>query len=657
MIQRQVFLTDKRRTEPLNVVYGSTEQIRLSFADKDWPSGTTAKAYSENSVSGKKHENSCSVSGKNVTIDPKAGFFEPGQGELQIEFLVGGKDIISFLIDVICQKRISAGDVSSPEDVLGYAERAEEAAEKAAEYAQFVSGGSTGGVFAGQMQVYCWGDSLTEGVGGDVKQKEGIFTYPEYSYPKTLAESYNVVNCGARGENIPAIMARQGADPIVVGGFTIPADKTPVKVGELNLSTGKGLKTKSGATAQILKESEGSGFNPVTIAGVKGTLFRKLENHFDAEHTYEYDFVRALPGNSVAVPANTEVVTHAMQHFRNGVAIIWMGANGGWSSHTDYINKVNSMIQYGNYRNYLVILSREFAEPWRTEIKKAFTDEEDFCHVIDLLEELPDRGYMLAGLCFHYLDTSLWTTTDVIKKNAPLLCEYLNGQTGEDAYGTLHYSAWGYKAIGKLVREKLETMDTIKITSSSGEDEFGTYLYKLAVKKTLYGGSVIDTKIKLYDDKDKNWTVVCVFDGVATSAEGWPANILSCNYDGGPGLLARYEADDGGLTVFAGTGGINSQHATNWERHNRDGLNCLIVVKNGDNYSLFLNGGLAYGAPLGYGITAEQQHELTLIAGARYSAEGVKQYYTSVTIKQLIVYEAPLSNAAVEQITQAALAT
>ncbi len=463
-------------------------------------------------------------------------------------------------------------------------------------------------------------------------------------------------------------MARQGADPIVVGGFTIPADKTPVKVGELNIPNGIGLKTKSGAVAQILKESEGSGINPVTIAGVKGLLYRKLENHFDHDHTYEYYFVRELPGDETAVPENTEVVTYAMQYYRNGVAVIWMGANGGYTSHNDYINKINAMVEYGNYADYLIILSREFVEPWRTEIKRALTDEDGFCHVIDLLEELPTRGYLLAGLCFNSMDTSSWTTTDVIKKNAPLLCEYISGQTGENAYGALHYSAWGYKAIGKLVREKLDAMNILQSPSTggntpggdtpapgenySGEDEYGAYAYKLPAAKTLRGTSVIDTKVKLFDDKDKNWTVVCVFNGIVSCADGWPANILSCNYDGGPGLLARYYAEEGGLFVAAGIGGIDSKSAPNWERHNRNGLNVLIVAKSGDNYSMYLNGGLAYGVPLGYGITVEQQHELTLISGARYSKEGGKQYYTSVTIKQLIVYNEALANSAVEEMTQ-----
>ncbi len=667
VITRQIWITRRMRIQPIELVQGSQVAIELQLMDYEIPRGASVKAYAKGKRAKAIYVSGCTASGNTVSIVPESGFFVPGGNSLQIEI---NSKIIPFSIDVICEPRVSAGGgASTPEAILPLVERAEAAAQEAAAYAQILSEGGGQGAAASQTKVYCWGDSLTEGVGGNVKQAEGIFIYPEYSYPKTLAESYNVVNCGARGENIPSIMARQGADPIVVGGFTIPADRTPVKIGELNLSSGAGLKTRSGATAQILKESEGSGINPCTISGVKGTLYRQLENHFDAEHTYGYFFIRKLPGDAVAVPENTEVVTHAMQNFRNGIAVIWMGANGGYSSHSDYINKLNTMIQYGNYTNYLIILSREFVEPWRAEIKNAFTDEDGFCHVIDLLEELPARGYMLAGLCFNSPDTSSWSTTDVIKKKVPLLCEYITGQTGENAYGALHYSAWGYKAIGKLVREKLDAMNISQGTSSSGgntpggdtpapeenysgEDEYGAYLYKLPAAKTLRGASVIDTKIKLYDDKDKNWTVVCVFDGIATSAEGWPAQILACNYDGSPGLYARYASEEDGLFVGAGTGGVNSNYATGWENHNRNGLNVLIAVKSGGNYSLFLNGGLAYGAPLGYGITAEQQHELTLIAGARYSAEGAKQYYTSVTIKQLIVYYEALANSAVEEMTQ-----
>lgn len=95
---------------------------------------------------------------------------------------------------------------------------------------QFVEGGSSGG--GGRPMIWCWGDSLTEGVGGYIMQAEGHNAYMAYSYPAWLGQSWDVVNLGARSENIPAIMARQGADPIVLQtALSIPASKdTPVLV-------------------------------------------------------------------------------------------------------------------------------------------------------------------------------------------------------------------------------------------------------------------------------------------------------------------------------------------------------------------------------------------------------------------------------------------
>ena len=61
--------------------------------------------------------------------------------------------------------------------------------------------------------IWCWGDSLTEGVGGYIMQAENHNAYMAYSYPAWLGQSWNVVNLGARSENIAAIMARQGRTP------------------------------------------------------------------------------------------------------------------------------------------------------------------------------------------------------------------------------------------------------------------------------------------------------------------------------------------------------------------------------------------------------------------------------------------------------------
>lgn len=55
-----------------------------------------------------------------------------------------------------------------------------------------------------QKTVYCWGDSLTQGIGGNVNGWHLI------SYPQVLAERCNAVNLGILSDNVPTIMARMG---------------------------------------------------------------------------------------------------------------------------------------------------------------------------------------------------------------------------------------------------------------------------------------------------------------------------------------------------------------------------------------------------------------------------------------------------------------
>lgn len=65
-----------------------------------------------------------------------------------------------------------------------------------------------------QKTVYCWGDSLTQGVGGNVNGWHLI------SYPQVLSERCNAVNLGILSDNVPTIMARMGADAIVLPACT-----------------------------------------------------------------------------------------------------------------------------------------------------------------------------------------------------------------------------------------------------------------------------------------------------------------------------------------------------------------------------------------------------------------------------------------------------
>lgn len=506
----------------------------------------------------------------------------------------------------------------------------------------------------GRPMIYCYGDSLTEGVGGYVMQPDNANAYMAYSYPAWVGQVYDVVNMGARGESMTTIMARQGADPIVTTSeFTIPAGvDSEVVIGaaaNLYTSSATGLTTKSGGTALPLVEVEAAGINPVTIKGVEGMLYRKFESSAPATNGgFSYYFRRLKAGTATVVPVGTEVETFAMNHYRNGVAIFWMGANGGFSTAQDFINKISGMVTYGGYTNYVIIISRELSGENLTAVKEAFTENNGFCHVIDLMEQLPFRGYGLAGIPYQPVDTSQWSTTDPVKKNAPVLCEYLSGQSGENLYGALHYSAWGYKAIGKLVIEKLGEMGLVSggsggASSTTGNDEYGHYIYKLPEPKTLTGTNYLNTKVSLYDDVSKDWTVAVKWSGTPSSPSGYPANIFCCTLDGTwKGILYRYYAAEGAnLLVGAGVFNVNGENNLfdNWGR-----TNVCVITKSGDDYNAWMNcDDKAFNTVLHYPLSDSDAFRLPLILGARYNAEGTEiQYKTAFTIEDCRIYSEAL---------------
>ena len=105
-IEISIYLSEKRRQEPIYIVDDSTMPIAAVFKDAENSlegAEVTAYAKAVDSVQSAR----CTVDGNTVVFTPSADFFAPGLNRLQYE--IGGK-IISFSIDVICAKRISKGD-------------------------------------------------------------------------------------------------------------------------------------------------------------------------------------------------------------------------------------------------------------------------------------------------------------------------------------------------------------------------------------------------------------------------------------------------------------------------------------------------------------------------------------------------------------------
>lgn len=530
--------------------------------------------------------------------------------------------------------------------------------------------------------VYCWGDSLTEGVGGDVATQESIQRFIMSAYPDVVARTYPCVNLGCRGETIQTIMARQGSDPMVVGEFTIPASASEnVIVGYLRGryydSNRLGIATQSGDVAQPLKETE-AGVNPCVIAGVEGILYRDYTA--DSDGRYAYRFHRLKDGEATAVPSNTQIETYAMRNYRNGVAVIWMGANGAVNSHTTYIQKLKDMITYGNYKNYIVVIAREYVKKWVFEdtnsIEKAMTDTDGVCHLLYLPDELVRRGYTLAGIAAsaNVPDTSAWTTTDAIKKNAPLLM-YSSGGNTEDKFDTLHFSAYGYKAIGKMVMEKLGQLLATQSSSGDdskptdvgyvkdGEDDFGAYAFRLTRAKTGTG-SIFNTGYKPHD-VEKNWTIACRFaDNMEISAE---AGTLGCIFESrkyfadaeskkDTAVYLRKRLSSSGVYKFGMAGGFGGFDfpTTNAPGYTEptDGYHDVIIRKEGGHYTFWMDGGKAYNSALDYTIPADHYTDEPLYLFGRVENGNTYQIMMG-EIKDFRIYEAALNDTQISTLRQA----
>lgn len=128
-IYREIWLFQRRRVPPIDIVEGSQLPITLELMDYTVPAGAAAKAYARPWGAETTYEQAAAVDGNTVTFTPPDGFFRAGGNSLQIE-INGSK--IPLSIDVNCGTRLSdGGDGATPEAVRPLVERAEEAAQKA----------------------------------------------------------------------------------------------------------------------------------------------------------------------------------------------------------------------------------------------------------------------------------------------------------------------------------------------------------------------------------------------------------------------------------------------------------------------------------------------------------------------------------------------
>ena len=445
-----------------------------------------------------------------------------------------------------------------------------------------------------QKTVYCWGDSLTQGVGGNVNGWHLI------SYPQVLSERCNAVNLGILSDNVPTIMARMGADAIVLPACTIPGSSSEsVVVG----NTTDGMTLESGRIGKLLKYGD-CGINPCYVNDVPCVLFRDYAK--DTSDGLSIRLRRLDNGLPVVVSAGTKLITYGAKHYKgNGLHIFWMGANGGYGSDaegknldfSDYVAQLQKCVDYVAPADYLIIYARErkgYAADEAAEVQEL---KETFKgHLIDLLPQLNDRGLL-------YGETNVWDGTLV--KGVPKTLDSGDG---------CHYSFYGYMAIGKIVWEYVAPRLLNASEESGGtdtpptveSDSIGELAYKLKAPKVLTNGSkAINTGFKPFAEGADTWTIAVKYaDGLtATDASQW-GTLMFCEVTSSKTQLkvatlnSSKQFPECNVMWNAGGFGINVEQM-GLAVYN-SGYHTFIVTKNGDDYTFYLDNNKIYGNKLTY---------------------------------------------------------
>lgn len=459
-----------------------------------------------------------------------------------------------------------------------------------------------------QKTVYCWGDSLTQGVGGNANGWHLI------SYPQVLAERCNAVNLGILSDNVPTIMARMGADAIVLPACTIPGSSSEsVVVG----NTTDGMTLESGRIGKLLKYGD-CGINPCYVNDVPCVLFRDYSA--DTSDGLSIRLRRLDNGLPVVVSAGTKLITYGAKHYKgNGLHIFWMGANGGYGSDaegknldfSDYVAQLQKCVDYVAPADYLIIYARErkgYAADEAAEVQEL---KETFKgHLIDLLPQLNDRGLL-------YGETNVWDGTLV--KGVPKTLDSGDG---------CHYSFYGYMAIGKIVWEYVAPLLLNASEESGGtdtpptveSDSIGEMAYRLKAPKVLTNGSkAINTGFKPFAEGADAWTIAVKYaDGLtATDASQW-GTLMFCEVTSSKTQLKVATLNSSKqfpeCNVMCNSGGFGIDVSKMGLTVYDGGYHTFIVTKNGDDYTFYLDNNKIYGNKLTY-PQAETGDKLLYVGG------------------------------------------
>lgn len=315
--------------------------------------------------------------------------------------------------------------------------------------------------------VVCWGDSLTQGSGGEQEKPESS---AGYTYPwqlKQLLGGANVVNAGIGGETSWMIASRQGGMQIDVAPCTIPAGTEEIQVTlmgqERNIyDDGSGAVYRVDAMPYNINcTSVNARVNPCSIGGITGNM-RHYVAHAGtpdpetgetvATDTYYYYFTRAEAGEEKVLSVPTPLITQAMRDYRNAIAIIWIGQNDKIDDVTypGAAKRARAMVDYMTTNRYIVMCSPSGTDAAKTALTEEFILEFG-SHFINIRDWLCHYGIAYANSLGANITRSEADDTAIGDGQVP---PCLRQTTDEGKKSGTHGNYWYYAGVAKAVYDR-----------------------------------------------------------------------------------------------------------------------------------------------------------------------------------------------------------
>lgn len=310
--------------------------------------------------------------------------------------------------------------------------------------------------------IVCWGDSLTTGSSGNASYPGTLQKYIDtylcdvYDFYSTVenAQDYTrldwtqytvsipVVNMGSGMETSDTVLGRSGVVPYVISrDFEIPADGEPVQI-QFTSGDGKQVKPLTAGSA---------GLNPVTIAGVEGTM--TLETNVES-WGQSYYFTRSTPGQAVDVVKGTQIISGCTDAYKDYIHIVWLGTYDNLLDPAKLVSDTRELLsrQAQNPDRYLVLGPCTIRGSW-TSADVTVMDAIDSAmlqafgnHYVNV------RKYLLADGMTDAKFTATKEDKTAIQQSMVPVSFRSNSTTGADLNGT------AYRLIGKLVYERMESL-------------------------------------------------------------------------------------------------------------------------------------------------------------------------------------------------------